>query len=267
MDLGNANFTVTYSEEATLHSNIDRATSTGPLVGAGQPRGGERVTASEIQAVRDSGGNRLSAVHVRIEDQATLPLLAKVFTLIRQHIATPQVVKVLMPDADVKAFYPVTPDMLQYDYALRPLGATYVVQTQRTLSDILQLLDVTSRAPQMSERLDYGAILTDVLRQMRFPQPSRYIKKEQVQAAPEMSAPASPLDNVTTQAGIQQQLQTDGGQGMMESLGVPTEGVDPAQLQSLLGAAVNDSTTGSVSGNPSVGGGFDPAALSGGVPA
>jgi hypothetical protein len=266
MDLGNANFTVTYSEEATLHSNIDRATSTGPLVGAGQPRGGERVTAEEIQAVRDSGGNRLSAVHVRIEDQATLPLLAKVFTLIRQHIATPQVVKVLMPDSDVKAFYPVTPDMLQYDYALRPLGATYVVQTQRTLSDILQLLDVTSRAPQMSERLDYGAILTDVLRQMRFPQPSRYIKKEQVQAAPEMQAPATPLDNVTTQAGIQQQLQTDGGQGMMESLGVPTDGVDPAQLQSLLGAAVNDSTTGPSFGNPSSGGGLDFGTTSSGGP-
>jgi hypothetical protein len=98
---------------------------------------------------------------------------------------------------------------------------------------------------------------------MRFPQPSRYIKKEQVQATPETQAPATPLNNVTTQAGIQQQLQTDGGQGMMESLGVPTEGVDPAQLQSLLGAAVNDSTTGPVSGDPSTGGGLD---FNGGIP-
>ena len=251
MNLGNSNFTVTYSEEANLQGNIDRATSTGPLVGAGQPRGGERVTAEEINAVRDSGGNRLSAVHVRIEDQATLPLLAKVFELVRQYTATPQVVKLLMPDSDVSAYYEVTPDMLQYQYGLRPLGATYIVQTQRTLGDILQLLDVTSRAPQMAERLDYGAILTDVLRQMRFPQPSRYIKPEAT-ATPSMQ-PETPLNDATTQAGIQQQLQTDGGQGLMDSMGIPTDGVDPAQLQSILGASVDDSLN--TGADPTLGGG------------
>lgn len=258
MDMGPATFTVTYGEESTLHSNIDRATSTGPLVGAGQPRGGERVTAQEIQAVRDSGGNRLSAVHVRIEDQATLPLLSKVFTLIKQHIATPQVVKVLMPDTNVRAFYEVTPDMLHYQYELRPLGATYVIQTQRTLGDILQLLDVTSRSPQMAERLDYGALLEDVLRQMRFPHSSRYIKSAPAEAPTPAEPMAPALENATTQAGLQQQIQTDGGQGLMDSMAISTEGVDPAQLQQVLGQALNDSTTGPNAGSgagaaPSIG--------------
>lgn len=40
MDMGNSNFTVSYQEAATLESNIDRITSTGPLIGGGQPRGG-----------------------------------------------------------------------------------------------------------------------------------------------------------------------------------------------------------------------------------
>ncbi len=53
------NFTVSYQEAGLLENTIDRNMGTGNLISANAARSGERVTAAEIQATRDAGGNRL----------------------------------------------------------------------------------------------------------------------------------------------------------------------------------------------------------------
>ncbi len=234
MDMGSSNFTVSYQEAATLESNIDRITSTGPLIGGGQPRGGERVTASEITAVQQSGGNRLSTVYNRIELAFLVPLLSKVFDLLQQYFVTPEIVRVYAKDMQLNAFYNVLPEYLSYPYEFQPMGAAYIVEKQRQLSDVMNLMDVASRAPDMAQQLDYSILLEEILAQMRFKNPSRFLKVSAAAApAPEGSPPAPDMGGELMQQGIDSQIQTDGGAGLLQGVGVDTQDIPPDQLAAL----------------------------------
>ncbi|UVD33195.1 portal protein [Plectonema phage Pbo-yong3] len=210
IDMGGQDFMVTYQEAQVQESSVYRNTSTGPLIGNAAPRGGERVTAAEIQGVRDAGGNRLSSVHTHIEDAATLPLLAKVFTLLQQYYITPETVRLYSPEMQMDAFFQVEPEYLHYPYKFLALGANYVVERERMVTDLLQLLDISGRVPQIGERLEYEKILEDLLRQMRFTDPMRYIKP----AAPE--APAMPPASPPTPGTLPPELEQSLGGGMMQ---------------------------------------------------
>lgn len=234
MDMGNSNFTVTYQEAATLESNIDRITSTGPLIGGGQPRGGERVTASEITAVQQSGGNRLSTVYNRIELAFLVPMLRKVFDLLQQYFVTPEVVRIYSPEAKLNAFFEVLPEYLSYPYELQPMGAAYIVEKQRQLGDMMNLMDVASRAPEMAQQLDYTVLLTEILAQMRFKNPSRFIKTAAPEAPMASEAPPPPdMGGELMQQGINSQIQADGGAGLLQGVGVNTQDIPVDQLTSL----------------------------------
>jgi hypothetical protein len=236
MDMGNSNFTVSYQEAATLESNIDRITSTGPLIGGGQPRGGERVTASEITAVQQSGGNRLSTVYNRIELAFLVPLLSKVFDLLQQYFVTPEIVRVYAKDMQLNAFYNVLPEYLSYPYEFQPMGAAYIVEKQRQLSDVMNLMDVASRAPEMAQQLDYSILLEEILAQMRFKNPSRFLKAPAAPApdmAPTGPPPAPDMGGELMQQGIGTQIQADGGAGLLQGVGVDTQDIPPDQLSAL----------------------------------
>lgn len=236
IDLGPPNFTVTYQEESVQSAAVDRNTATGPLIGMGQPRGGERVTASEINAVRDSGGNRLGSMHMHVEDAGTIPFLGKVFKMLQQYYVTPELVRLFDPDTNQDAFYEADPEYLHYPYKFTALGANYVVERQRNLAELMQLLDISARVPQMSEQLNYAAIMEDILRQMRFTNPQRFLKT----AAPAPDSPdvgGEPVDlsasvggELATQA-AQAQVAEDGGAQLVGNLGVDTSEIDPATLQ------------------------------------
>lgn len=234
MDMGNSNFTVSYQEAATLESNIDRITSTGPLIGGGQPRGGERVTASEITAVQQSGGNRLSTVYNRIELAFLVPMLRKVFDLLQQYFVTPEVVRIYSPEVKLNAFFEVLPEYLSYPYELQPMGAAYIVEKQRQLGDMMNLMDVASRAPQMAEQLDYTVLLTEILSQMRFKNPSRFIKTATPEAPVTPETPPPPdIGGELMQQGLNSQIQADGGAGLLQGVGVDTQDIPVDQLTAL----------------------------------
>lgn len=240
VDLGRPDFTVTYQEESIQGATVDRNTATGPLIGMGQPRGGERVTAQEIQAVRDSGGNRLSSLHSHLEDTGTVPMLNRVFAVLQQHYTAAEIVRLYEPDLKVDAFYSVDPEYVRQPYKFVALGASYVVERQRNMSELMQLLDISARAPQLAERLDYEAILEDMLRQMRFTNPKRFIKS----AAPPPQQEGAVVDlsesvgGDLTQQAVQAQVMEDGGAELLGNLGIDTEGVDPATMQQALQPAI-----------------------------
>lgn len=239
VDLGRPDFTVTYQEESIQGATIDRNTATGPLIGMGQPRGGERVTAQEIQAVRDSGGNRLSALHSHLEDTGTIPMLNKVFQVLQQNYTAAEIVRLYEPDLKVDAFYSVDPEYVRQPYRFVALGASYVVEKQRNLSEIMQLLDISARVPQLAEKLDYEAIMEDVLRQMRFNNPKRFLKT--AEPATPQAAPPNLEESVggeLAQQAVQAQVMEDGGAELLGNMGIPTEGVDPAAMQQALQPAL-----------------------------
>lgn len=234
LDLGPPSFTLGYQEAQVQEGSIDRNCSTGPLIGGGQPRGGERVTAQEIVAVQESGGNRLSSVHSHIEDSVTLILLQKVFSLMQQYVITPQMVKVFMPEQDTYAFFELEPEHLSYPFLFKASGAAYVVEKQRQIGDLMTLFDIAGRVPQLADKIDFERILVEVLKHMRFTNPTSYIKTPAPAPAPMPgSAPPVPsLDDVGGQA-LQQSVAEDGGASLLGGVGIDTSAMDPAQLQQL----------------------------------
>jgi len=243
IDLGPPAFTLGYQEAQVQESSVDRNCSTGPLIGGGQPRGGERVTAQEIIAVQESGGNRLSSVHSHIEDSVTTKLLSKVFSLMQQYVLTPQTVKVFLPEADEYAFFSLDPEFLTYPYSFKPSGAAYVVEKQRQIGDLMTLFDLAGRVPQLAEKLDYDRILLEVFKQMRFINPSSYLKSTPPpQAATALPlAPEPQLDDVGG-AALQRTISEDGGASLLEGVGIDTSAMDPSQLQSISQQALDYGT-------------------------
>lgn len=231
VDLGPPNYTVSYQEAQVQEASIDRNTSTGPLIGNAQPRSGERVTAAEIQGVRDAGGNRLTSLHSHIEDAGTLKMLDKAFEVLQQFYVTPEVVRMFVPEENTDGFFEVAPEYLHYPYKFSALGAAYVIERQRSINDLMQLLDVSGRVPAIGEKLNYDKILEDLLRQMRFDNPLKYIAPA-APAAAEKAPPdlAASMGGDMMAQGVQQQMMGDGAADMLKQVGVDATDVPPEIL-------------------------------------
>ena len=248
---------VTYQEGQFQEAAIDKNIATGPMIGASQGRAGERVTATEIQGVKDAGGNRLTSVHSRLEDGFTYHFLSHAFTTLQQYYITPEVISVFDPAQDALAYYQVEGDILQEPYLFTPVGATYVVESARQMNDLLQLLDISGRVPQMAQLLDYKAIMADILKQMRFQQPDRYLRAETAEAAPDSEVPQQDPEmlgmegDITNQA-VQNEITKDGGASLLQAGGASTDGIPPEQLAMIMQQA-QGAANGTAIPDPNVG--------------
>ena len=178
-----ADYPITYQESGVLESFIDKNFGTGPLVGSGQPRGGERVTAEEIQAVRDAGGNRLSNLHKHIEDTSLMPLLSKVIRLFQQFVDADETIRVAGAGQDVFEYYSVGPDELNGEWKLKPIGADFVADRNKYIKQRLDFLSAVTQIPQMAPLLNYQAILRDLVTHFGFDDPDSYINSDGGQPA------------------------------------------------------------------------------------
>lgn len=239
LEMGTPNFMVTFDEARVLDANIDKATSTGPLIGPTQGRSGERVTAEEILAVRDSGGTRLNTVHTRIEERGTLPLLKTVFTFIQQ-FQREDIEVALMATSGETTVTVLEPDVFTLPLDILPIGADYVIETSANLDALLKLLDIASRSEQLAAKLNYDTFLSEVVKQLRIKNPQKFlVEQPPMELPPEpppMEEPPPPEqilaeDGVANQA-LQQQMVEDGGLSMLNSMGM-ADGVTPEQLQQL----------------------------------
>lgn len=181
---GQQAYVVTYQEGAVLEQTIDKNVGTGALVSANNARSGERVTAAEIQAVRDAGGNRLSNLHKHIEESTLLPLLAKLFRSCQQFIDETEIVRVSGENPGQFDYYEVGIEDFQFDYKLYPLGADHVTDREKYVRQRLELLQIASQIPQAAELLNYELVFTDILNNMGFNDPERYISKPATPTAP-----------------------------------------------------------------------------------
>jgi Bacteriophage head to tail connecting protein len=221
------NFMVTYQEAQVLENKINANFGTPPLLSSGEVRGGERVTAMEIQAIKDAGGNRLSGVHKHIESTTLRLTLSKLFRLMQQFVNESEVVKVTGKEAGTFEYYQVDPDTFLYDFVLKPVGADYVVDRQKFVQDRVQLLEITSKFPQMAERINYDMILQDILQQMGFDDPSRYLIEKQ-----EASTEQQQLD---PNAQVKDELREMGGEHLLTAAQASENGTgDPMQFMNQL---------------------------------
>lgn len=211
-----ANFMVTYQEASYLESTIDKNFGTGNYVGANAARSGERVTAEEVAAVREAGGNRLNGVHKHIEDTALLLVLDKLMQLVRQFTVKPQSVRVAGKDAGAYDYYELDVEDLGKPIKLIPVGSDHVLERKAYIEDRLAFVQAVAQIPEMAQMVDYKRMMTDLLQHWGFEEPEAYLK-----SSPETTPEQEAIESVSDTPDPQQMLneaQAIGGQGMRQVL-------------------------------------------------
>ena len=224
---GDKAYTITYNEVQVLDNHINENSGTPSLVSSGQVRAGERVTAQEIQAIKDSGGNRLSGVFARIETTFVYTILKKVFKLLQQFADESLTVQIDTDGNGTIAFVEVDPADLTSAYELHPLGSNHVIEREQFIDQRVQLLTIASQVDGMMERLNIDAILEDIVGALGFDDPDRYLQGSTPVPVPQnsISAPLTP----------QEELQEMGGQGFADAMAVQGNGNPSLGVQQLLG--------------------------------
>lgn len=192
-------FGVSFQEQQILDSKIDRNTGTGAMVSANSYRTGERVTAAEIESVKDAGGNRLTDIFEHLEATFIVPLLKRSLKILRDNIKKPKVVKLASNRADVYDYFKVLPEDFKHDFTVKVTGTQSVINRDKNISLITEYITVVSSVPQFAERVDWDTLFLDMTTKFGFDDPQRYIVKQQPEE-PAPQTPQSPLQQMSAQA-------------------------------------------------------------------
>ncbi|MBD2200156.1 MULTISPECIES: portal protein [Calothrix] len=239
---GGRDFVVSYQEASVLEQSIDKNSGTGNLISANAARSGERVTAAEIQAVRDAGGNRLSNLHKHIEATSLIEILKRVYRSLQQFVKEPEIVRVSGMKPGEFNYFKVGANQLAYDFTLRPIGADHVTDSTKYLKDRMDFIQLVSQIPQMAQRIDFDNLLYDIVQHFGFDDPDSYIKVQEQPQTPEMTDPSQMSQQPSAPTSIEEQLAqiggeplkqaylanmaADGGQSFLQN----TYGIDTSQL-------------------------------------
>lgn len=207
---------VSYSEANYLVDTVNRNSGTGPLIGQGQPRGGERVTAEEIRAVQEAGGNRLTNVFAHIEDTSLIPMITKVMHNSREFIISDEMVA--LPSGGDEEWYDVGPRELRgAKYNLVPRTASYIITQREYIAQRTAFIDLVMKVPEFAGKIDLDRVLMDLLENWGFEDPEAYLK----QAEPSQQQPKTMFDRLGGESMKNmaiQQVAADGGANMLQKL-------------------------------------------------
>jgi hypothetical protein len=185
-------FTIGYQEAQVIEQRIDKVCGTGAFIGVGQGRNGDRVTAQEIEAQRDAGGNRQSGVHKHLEATALTCALNKVYRNIQQFVEKDEVVRVAGNVTGMYLYIQVGLQELNNDFMVHPMGASHIIDQQQELDKRMQFVETVTKIPQFAELLDYEALLTDLAQKFGYEDVTRYIKPAPKPVAPEQAPGGDP---------------------------------------------------------------------------
>lgn len=231
------NFNVTYQEAQVLDTKIDRNIGTGAMISANTYRKGERVTAEEIESVKDAGGNRLNDLYEHLEATVIIPLLKRCYKLIRENTKRSKVVKIASTSSSAYDYFQLLPKDLEYDYRIRVAGTQSVINRDRNVSLIRDFITLVGSVPQFQQLVDWQNLYFDLLVKFGFDEPSRYIVKQEDNTQP--AAPQSPIQQMAATAGdigglpMQQAFAANVAQGKAPQMTMDIAGVDPSQQAQL----------------------------------
>lgn len=225
------NFNVTYTESGLLEQRIDKNIGTGNLISANTARSGERVTAAEVQATRDAGGNRLSSVHKHLEQTALMPTLDKIFKSYQQFVRDDEVVRLPGTKPGDFDFVQVGEEEFMNEFKFMPVGADHIANKEFEVNQRLTFLSVVSQNPEMSQHINYRNFMIDLARRMQLDDIDQFINAEQPEVLPQEAPPSTIRDEVASELGqaeadaLQGNFQADGGASLMQqAFGVNTAG-------------------------------------------
>jgi hypothetical protein len=220
------NIGISYQEANYVESAIDKNSGTGPLVGAGASRNGERVTAAEIAAIREAGGNRLSGVHRRLEKRGLTRALDKIIKIYKQYKSTKSIVRYAGAKAGQYDYAEVTPADMQV-LRIEAKGSEHIIENRKKLQDIYDFLAAVNQDPEMAKLIDKAAVLRRLMRNLPFDDPEEFLVREKEPAV-------DPITQIGGQSGanaINQQMQVDGGNQLVnmlkDSYGRPSTSIEP----------------------------------------
>lgn len=210
------NFGLSFQQLGYLEQMINQNVGLGPLLGVGQPRGGERVTAAEIQAVIEAGGNRQLGVYTHIQTNSLIPLLRKTIWGVKQFTTVDNAVRVDDKLNGVSYLVDVGPQELDFDFDIKPKGSEHVIQKEEFAARRSQILSLALQLPpEIQQQLDLTQIFLDVVQATLYEDPDKYL----IQQAPEPEAPSiEEAGTPTQQAFLQEQLLADGGASIFNRL-------------------------------------------------
>lgn len=240
------NINTSYEEANYMEVSIDKNAATGPLIGAGMGRSGERVTAAEIAAVREAGGNRLSGVHRRLEKRGLTKAIDKIFAIYRQYMSKAAIVRYAGDEAGKFDYAKIRRTDL-IDVRVDAKGSDHVIEKRKALQDIYDFLGAVNQDPEMAAMIDKEAILRRVMRHLPFDDPQEFLKTKKAPA----ENPVAQMGGQSAVNAIDQQMQTDGGNQLLNMLkdshGQPA--TNPTPTEPTVTSATIDPNIGQ-SGNP-----------------
>lgn len=240
------NFNIGFGQVSTLEQFVNQNTGTGPLISSAQPRGGERVTATEIQQVVEAGGNRLLTVYTHLSDTGITDMLQKTFELVQQFTDIDEPILMEL-DGGMRGFVDVGKPELKGKYKLYPIGAQHVVERTDFVNRLLSVLDVVNRLPEeVQGQVNVVELFKDIVRNTLYEDPERYIISQE-QQEPAQEPPTNQIPEATLMAN----MQADGGQNLFRR----ALGYDEQQSQSAAAIAatgMEQQLLSAAGGDPSV---------------
>lgn len=231
----NNNFSITYEESALIDARIEKNTGTGALISSGAYRSGDRVTAQEINAVKEAGGNRLTDIYEHIEATFVIPLLYRCLELTKKHVKK-STVKVETGEMGVYDYYKLLPKDYQHSYSVCLSASQGVINRDRNVGRLQEFLLAVAQIEQFQPFIDYKNLYTDLLVKFGFDNPSRYLLQESPES-PQESQEAPPIpspDQMPQQSplgAVQGSLGEIGGAPMQNALTeLAAEGALPQML-------------------------------------
>lgn len=221
------NFDLSFEQLGFLEAAVDKNAGVGPLIGVGQPRGGERVTATEINAVIESGGNRLLGVYTHLQDTYLGPLLRLTLENIRQFTTVDSIVRVPDLYSDAEVYYDVGVPELEPEYDIYPVGSEHVAEREEYISRRVQLLDLILKLPpEKLQNINVDKIIADIIRSTLYEDPESYFTKSPAALGDsQVQQPQQPQIPPMMQQMLQEQMMADSGQQLLsDTLGIQANG-------------------------------------------
>ena len=158
------------TDENILEERVNKATGVGDYVGVGQGRNAERVTAEEVKAKQDAGGNRLGRYHKHLEETALKELLIKCYEYLKQFVVNDETVRIQKPNKttmeDNYEYYKVGAEELQNEVDVIPIGAEHIVNTEYELRQHIDFYTFVSGNPQLAQFINWKEVVKDLARRL-----------------------------------------------------------------------------------------------------
>lgn len=207
---------ISINDEGLLNQSIEKTTGVGAYLGVNSGRNAERVTAEEVKAQRDAGGNRLNRIHSHIETTSLFKFLTKMYSHLQQFVSGDVVVKVPARDKGViYEFWVVGEQELQDDYEIHPLGASHIADKEYEIKNAVDYASIMSGNQELAQRANWDEVANHITRKFMRDNWEKFVTKPEVDISantqPTLDAPVASMPASVPTQGQPQVLPTEGG--------------------------------------------------------